>query len=263
LFAGVGGSIASIAWHPDVNSAGASGAIFGILGALLAALLAAQLRGRHTFPRDILRPVGKWALLFLAWNVYAGFTVKGTDYAAHIGGLTTGFLMGLTATRPVTGQRFYTRNDLRRLLQTVPVAVAVLAVGLWWVQTAATSGDQLYWHTVRWLLAGERSVNGRFNDTLALVKAGKQNQRAFADQVERDVVPFWRQASARLSLITLSEDSPNLPALERLREISNGRARAFELLSEGLRKNDTREISTAEREMKRVDEIAKEPRTVP
>lgn len=36
LVAGLAGSVASLLWHPVVNGAGASGAIFGILGALLA-----------------------------------------------------------------------------------------------------------------------------------------------------------------------------------------------------------------------------------
>jgi membrane associated rhomboid family serine protease len=37
LVAGVTGSLVSISWQPEVNSVGASGAIFGILGSLLAA----------------------------------------------------------------------------------------------------------------------------------------------------------------------------------------------------------------------------------
>ncbi len=36
VFAGLCASLASLWWHPDVNSAGASGAIFGVVGGLLA-----------------------------------------------------------------------------------------------------------------------------------------------------------------------------------------------------------------------------------
>jgi len=264
LFAGVGGSIASIAWHPDVNSAGASGAIFGLLGALLAALLVAQWRGGDAFPGDILRPIGRWALLFLGWNLYAGFTGKGIDYAGHIGGLTTGFLMGLTATHPVTGESSYTRNDLRHLVQTVPVVAALLAGGLWWAQSAATAlaGEGLYWHTVHWVLTGEHSADSRFNRALALMKTGQQDRRALAEEVERNVLPFWRQASVRLATIELAPNSPYVPTLQLLRDVSDGRARAYELLSEGLRKNDIQEIAAAERAMKDVAEIAKERGTV-
>ena len=38
LLSGIGGSLASLAWHPSVLSAGASGAIFGIAGALVSML---------------------------------------------------------------------------------------------------------------------------------------------------------------------------------------------------------------------------------
>lgn len=262
LLAGVGGSLTSIAWHPDVNSAGASGAIFGLLGALLATLLLAQYRDKNTFPRDLLRAIGKWALLFLLWNLYAGFRTKGLDYADHIGGLTTGFLIGLTMTRPVTGEHSYTRSDLRRLARSVPIAVAVLAGGLWAAQSAATTltGDGLYWQTVHWLRAGEHSATRRFVEALSLAKTGKLSPGAFAAEVETDVLPFWRQASARLSTISLPPNSPNLSTLERLRVVADGQARAYALLSKGLRANDATLIMAAESAMQRTNETASDTR---
>jgi hypothetical protein len=63
LLAGLAGSLASLLWRPDINSAGASGAIFGILGALLAA----QLRAGDTFPPDIVRPAQNG--LVVSWLV--------------------------------------------------------------------------------------------------------------------------------------------------------------------------------------------------
>jgi len=44
LFAGMVGSLASYYWHPNLNSAGASGAIFGVIGALLAFMLNPRTR---------------------------------------------------------------------------------------------------------------------------------------------------------------------------------------------------------------------------
>jgi rhomboid protease GluP len=132
LLAGVAGGLASISWQPDVNSAGASGAIFGILGALVAA----QLRAGDTFPVDILRPIRDTTLLYLGLSLYAGFKYKGIDNAAHLGGVAAGFLIGLAAARPITGESSYSRRDLRRSVQLVSVAVVVLAVGFWFAQRA-------------------------------------------------------------------------------------------------------------------------------
>jgi membrane associated rhomboid family serine protease len=96
LAAGTLGSLAAVAWHPTVNSAGASGAIFGICGALLAA----QLRAGDRFPPDISRPTRNSTLLFLGWALYSSFSHPGIDYAAHIGGLASGFILGLIVARP-------------------------------------------------------------------------------------------------------------------------------------------------------------------
>jgi len=146
LVAGAAGGLASLSWRPEINSAGASGAIFGILGALLAA----QLRAGDTFPPDILRPIRNTVLLFLGFSLYAGFRYKGIDNAAHLGGLVAGFLIGLAAARPITGASSYSRRDVRRSVQLVPAAVAVLAVGFWFAQrvSASIAGDGQYLRTV-------------------------------------------------------------------------------------------------------------------
>lgn len=86
---GVAGSLASIMWTAG-PSVGASGAIFGLLGALIGFLL------RH---RERLNEWGKSLLMqFVGWaavNVFLGFSVPGIDNAAHLGGCAAGFLLGL------------------------------------------------------------------------------------------------------------------------------------------------------------------------
>jgi len=92
--AGVAGSVASVVWTRGL-SAGASGAIFGLLGGLIVVLL----RHRHR-----LRPQAKWLLAQLAgWaaiNVFYGLSTTGIDNAAHFGGLVVGALVSL-GVRPV------------------------------------------------------------------------------------------------------------------------------------------------------------------
>lgn len=100
LITGLIASFVSILWlgrsgQPGALSAGASGAIFGLLGALISFLL------RH---RDRLLP---WArsllsqLLFWAGaNLVLGFTLPGIDNSAHLAGLVSGFLLGLAFPEP-------------------------------------------------------------------------------------------------------------------------------------------------------------------
>jgi rhomboid protease GluP len=89
VLTGLAGSLASLLWTQSL-SVGASGAIFGVLGALIAFLL--RRRERLTpFARSLLSQLVGWAAI----NVFIGFTVPMIDNAAHLGGCAAGFLLGL------------------------------------------------------------------------------------------------------------------------------------------------------------------------
>jgi rhomboid protease GluP len=91
LFAGVTGSLISLLWHPTVNSAGASGAIFGVFGAVVAYLV----RYNRQVPRSIYLRHSRLAIVFIGYNLLFGFTHQGIDNGAHLGGLFGGFILGL------------------------------------------------------------------------------------------------------------------------------------------------------------------------
>jgi membrane associated rhomboid family serine protease/TPR repeat protein len=97
VFAGLCGSVASLWWHPNVNSAGASGAIFGILGGLLAFVLNPASR----VPPTIVASQRRSIVLFVAYSLVGGVTAQGIDNAAHLGGLVGGFMMGWILARPL------------------------------------------------------------------------------------------------------------------------------------------------------------------
>ncbi len=91
---GLGSSLASLLWTRNL-SAGASGAIFGLLGALLIFLL------RH---HQRLRPEAKTLMIELAFwgviNVAYGFSNPAIDNAAHLGGCAVGAIIGLFLVQP-------------------------------------------------------------------------------------------------------------------------------------------------------------------
>jgi len=90
LVCGVSGSVASVFWHPAGLSAGASGAIFGLAGALLASIWL----GEFNVPRIALRGTLRSLSIFVIVNLGFGFMSGFVDNAAHIGGLVAGFVMG-------------------------------------------------------------------------------------------------------------------------------------------------------------------------
>ena len=84
LFSGLTGSLLSITLSGNVGSIGASGAIFGLMGALL-------YFGYHY--RVYLGTVIKSQIIpLILINLLIGFTIPGIDNSAHIGGLIGGIL---------------------------------------------------------------------------------------------------------------------------------------------------------------------------
>jgi rhomboid protease GluP len=90
LCTGVLASLASVWWHADepLVSAGASGAIFGLFGVILA-LLSTKL-----IPREARASLFQGIGVFVLYNLLYGLKSKGVDNAAHIGGLLAGLAIG-------------------------------------------------------------------------------------------------------------------------------------------------------------------------
>jgi len=87
---GLAGSITSLWFHPVTPGVGASGAIFGIAGALIAALYLGHL----PVPPSALKATLKSLVSFAAYNLFFGTVVEVIDNAAHLGGLITGLGLG-------------------------------------------------------------------------------------------------------------------------------------------------------------------------
>ena len=88
LLTGILASIASIWWYDATVSVGASGAIFGLYGIFLALLLT------KVYPPDFAKSFLISTAIFVGFNLLMGLT-GGIDNAAHIGGLLSGFVIGL------------------------------------------------------------------------------------------------------------------------------------------------------------------------
>jgi rhomboid protease GluP len=95
---GLAGSIASLRFHPTAPGVGASGAIFGIAGALIAALYLGHL---PVHPRA-LKATLKSLISFAAYNLFFGAVVPFIDNSAHLGGLITGLILGAVMARHLT-----------------------------------------------------------------------------------------------------------------------------------------------------------------
>jgi rhomboid protease GluP len=94
LVTGVGASLLSLSWDPMRVSAGASGAIFGIAGALITVLYFGKLGLQPESVRKLLGYVVRFAILNLLFGLQGHI-----DNMAHLGGLVSGLLIGFFLAR--------------------------------------------------------------------------------------------------------------------------------------------------------------------
>lgn len=119
LLTGIAASLTTIAWSPLRVSAGASGAIFGIAGALIASLKL----GEFSVPSEQIRGVLRSLMIFAVYNLAFGAVSARTDNAAHIGGFVCGLVLGaLTA-------KVAPESDLTAKRVVLVLATAVLLFG--------------------------------------------------------------------------------------------------------------------------------------
>jgi len=123
---GVAGSIASLAWHPTVVGAGASGAIFGLAGALISALYL----GKLPIPKEAIQSTMKSLLSFAAYNLLFGLSGS-IDNAAHIGGLVSGLALGAFLSGHLVAPA-EVRQQWRNLA--LVLSIVLLSAGMYYVR---------------------------------------------------------------------------------------------------------------------------------
>lgn len=122
LITGVSGGLASIAWNPRVLSVGASGAVFGLAGALIASFYL----GEFSLPRVAISGTLRSLVIFAVFNLGFGQLFGGIDNACHIGGLVSGLILGALIARLAP----QSDAPMRRATVIGVVAVSLLTAGL-------------------------------------------------------------------------------------------------------------------------------------
>lgn len=119
---GIAAGLTSVGWNPGVLSVGASGAIFGLAGALIASFYL----GEFSLPKVAISGTLRSLLIFAIFNLGFGQVVGGVDNAAHIGGLVSGLILGALIARLAP----QADTPIRRAGVVGVVVLALLAAGL-------------------------------------------------------------------------------------------------------------------------------------
>ena len=102
VFSGLLGGLASLYMHPHSVGVGASGAIFGVFGALAGFYLAhrGQIEAQaKAFMKDF--------AVIMGINIVLGFSIESIDVSAHVGGLLVGFIGGFLLSLQVKWLKYY------------------------------------------------------------------------------------------------------------------------------------------------------------
>jgi rhomboid protease GluP len=216
LIAGLGASLGSLVWHASnpVPSVGASGAIFGIAGALIASFYL----GEFSLPRAAVSGMLRSVVTFVGYNLVFGVIATGIDNSAHVGGLLMGLLLGALIAKVAPGQ-----DDVPRRVGVLLFGVALVVVGAMWLQHSRgylshgqTGVDLLgQGKTEQGIAELQKSVKLRPNfapahAALARAYVAKQDFANAATEMQRviDLNPRSEDARFRLGLIYLELKQP-------------------------------------------------------
>lgn len=122
LVAGIAGSAGALIANPDAVTVGASGAIFGILGAAI------------VLERQGNLVLGGAAITLLVVNLAFTFAVPGISIGGHLGGLAGGALVILALSQFGKRSAVYSRVDLVSIVSIAAVGLLSIAVAYWKVR---------------------------------------------------------------------------------------------------------------------------------
>jgi rhomboid protease GluP len=237
LLAALAGSVASGWWDPLRNSAGASGAIFGVYGALLAFIAVRRV----DIPPSMLKSIMSSSLLFCLYSLVIGVAHPLIDNACHVGGLLGGFVSGAILARPFT-------PEARATPQPVKVLVSVLIVVLplaWLAQplmagSGPTSAGLRFERDLLAFSVKEGEIVRRQTEILTFPPNVRVNRLELAKQLRDVVLDPWRVASRPLlEGETLPQDgSPTTQRQQAIRDYLRARSSALELRAAWLESGD-------------------------
>ena len=231
LLSGIAGCVASLWWHPFSAGVGASGAIFGIYGALAAWLAIRHRSMRASTAASLFSGVAA----MIIYNLAFGFFQKNVDVAAHVGGLVAGLVAGsaLAVPLPVTTVRWVVA---RAAFVGAAGLVAIGALG-----SRVPKVDDVPGALTRFSEA-ERLTNAEYEQLLAKLQQREITREQFADGIDTQILPRWNSAREALAHV---RSGPEQQTIADVVTYMSLRGDALRLMAEGMRTNDASVLDAA------------------
>jgi len=241
FLSGIAGNLLSlVSHHGQAVSGGASGAIFGIYGALLVCLWRER---RQLHPQEF-----RWlfwgASGFTAVIIVLGLLIPGIDNAAHAGGLVAGVLSGTGLANTLdSGQTMFLRQRL--LAGGVFVLALLVLVSHIPAPVYRWSEEALARDEVNAFIKGDVAISQAWQGILNESKRSGASFDELAGRIDADIGDRYEESFEHLSLLSVNPALPSAAALKMLRHYAELRRDASRSLADGLRSKDPRKIREA------------------
>lgn len=238
VFAGLCGNVASLLWDPEVNTAGTSGALFGVLGALLAFVRRTSTR----IPLEVSSGLRISGSVFVLYSLANGLTHSGCENSALLGGLLGGFAIGWLLTRPLNIEG---RSSYVGQLSLAVLGGTVTLGALSWPLIHPTAVKAAEWHFRDELQLYSWEEQKAQAEQRALDQQqikGNITREQWGERVARDILPQWEAAEGRFTSARLPPESGLAPLQAQIVSYLDERRVALTVLSEAARYNDAEKL---------------------
>jgi rhomboid protease GluP len=235
---GLVASLVSTYFHGDTIAAGASGAIFGIIGSILGFVL----RQKDEIPTATLKRIRSSTLSCIAFNVIFGLSVPGIDNAAHLGGLATGIVLGYVAARPFELQprrRAFAGSLVAALLVTAALGAGSLFMVLGSPFARYIAAYELMERT-------EPEAARVCALVLEMHERGEFDGERLAAQVEGDCLSRWNAILQSLEAVTLPAEGMWAQHHARVTQVARVRVESLHALVTALRTGNETDMAEFE-----------------
>jgi len=224
--AGLLGSAASLHFAAQATvSVGASGAVFGVAGALLVIVL----RNHEHLPAEIRQSLMADAGFMVGFSLLRGFRAENIDNAAHVGGLIGGLLLAVCLPDNIAPQPSWTsaqrkRSDVWSRFVPLAVCTAIVVVTVAMFSPPGTQEQRDSMATTRQFeQAGdqfEAVLKEAMGDSLAVV-AGTLSEEEFFTRAQTLHAMAFADVHATLAGIVLPPGDKRAVVLEDMKEFSD------------------------------------------
>jgi rhomboid protease GluP len=237
---GLAGNLLSLATNEGSPvSGGASGAIFGVYGALLIFLW----RERTNLHPHEFRWLFWGAAGFAVITIALGLSVTGIDNAAHIGGFMTGIISGIVLTKPDGVMAVSLRARL--FAGGIFTLSVVILIGQIPEPTYRWSEEVLVRKEIGEFLRDDAAISDEWQSILYEGKQGDVSFAQLAGRIDMSVGDRYEESFEQLSHLPHNPALPSAVTVEILRHYAERRRDASRALAESLRAGKQTQIMDA------------------